>query len=127
MTIFVSLMSGRRFHRVFELTVQNYVKVSPYKEIGDQHHHQFDLTLSQIQADMRDVAFYYRSKKGFTMSDSGLADVLLGGRGITIKARLSSNATERERGHLFTVKNVKVSVDALKFAVRDVSGFHFQL
>ncbi|OCB90174.1 hypothetical protein A7U60_g2636 [Sanghuangporus baumii] len=113
-------LQGRNFlPKIFEINVQNYVKFSPYKEIGDEHHHEFTLTLSQIQADIRDVAFYFRSKKGLSMNDTGLADVLLGGKGITIKARLSSNTMERENGHLFTVKNVKVSVDTLKFAVRD--------
>ncbi|KAL5501687.1 hypothetical protein ACEPAH_8947 [Sanghuangporus vaninii] len=113
-------LQGRNFlPKIFEINVQNYVKVSPYKEIRDEHHHEFTLTLSQIQADVRDVAFYFRSKKGLSMNDTGLVDVLLGGRGITVKARLSSNTTERENGHLFTVKNVKVSIDTLKFAVRD--------
>lgn len=43
------------------------------------------LTLEQIQADMRDVAFYYHKKTGLPkMKDSGLADVLLGGEGLTV-------------------------------------------
>ncbi|KAL5482543.1 hypothetical protein ACEPAI_9137 [Sanghuangporus weigelae] len=113
-------LQGRNFlPKIFEVNVQNHVKFSPYKEIGDEHHHEFTLTLSQIQADIRDVAFYFRSKKGLSMNDTGLADVFLGGSGITIKARLSSNTMERENGHLFTVRNVNVSVDTLKFAVRD--------
>lgn len=44
------------------------------------------LTLSQIQADMRDVAFYFHKKTGLPrLKDSGLADVFLGGKGITVK------------------------------------------
>ena len=79
------------------------------------------LTLSQIQADMRDVAFYYRKKGGLKISDSGLADVFLGGKGITVKVTLTSTADERAHGaSLFRVKDVKVKVDALKFAIRDV-------
>lgn len=43
------------------------------------------LTLGQIQADMRDVAFYFRKKSGIPkLMDSGLADVVLGGNGLTV-------------------------------------------
>jgi hypothetical protein len=37
-----------------------------------------------MQADMRDVAFYFRKKSGIKMTDSGLADVVLGGEGLTV-------------------------------------------
>ena len=48
------------------------------------------LTLAQIQADMRDVAFYFHKKTGLPrLKDSGLADVFLGGKGITVKRALS--------------------------------------
>jgi len=41
--------------------------------------------LDQIQADMRDVAFYYRKKTGMPkMKDSGIADVILGGGGLSV-------------------------------------------
>ena len=50
------------------------------------------LTLTQIQADMRDVAFYFHKKSGLPrLKDSGLADVFLGGKGITVKRALSSS------------------------------------
>lgn len=43
------------------------------------------MTLGQIQADMRDVAFYFRKKSGIAkLMDSGLADVVLGGNGLTV-------------------------------------------
>lgn len=79
------------------------------------------MTLSQIQADMRDVAFFYRKKNGLRISDSGLADVFLGGNGITVKVVISSTTADRESGDsIFKVKNVITKVDALKFSVRDV-------
>lgn len=78
------------------------------------------LTLSQIQADMRDVAFYFRKKSGFPkLKDSGLADVFLGGRGITATVTITSNPTPGSKGSLFRVKNVRAKVDALKFSIRD--------
>jgi hypothetical protein len=52
--------------------------------ITDEHHHEFTLTFGgQMQADMRDVTFYIRKKTGIKMTDSGLADVAVGGEGLT--------------------------------------------
>jgi hypothetical protein len=72
-----------------------------------------------MQADMRDVAFYFRKKSGFPkIQDSGLADVVLGGSGITIHTTLLSSPP-RDRRSVFRVKDVRVSVDSLKFSIRD--------
>lgn len=70
---------------------------------------------------MRDVAFYYRYKGGLRISDAGLADVFLGGKGISVKIKVSSTTEDREGGtSFFKVQDVSVKVDALKFAIRDV-------
>ena len=62
------------------------MKFSPYNAIDDLSHHEFTMTLGQIQADMHDVAFFFRKKTGIPkLSDSGLADVLLGGQGLTVR------------------------------------------
>lgn len=99
----------------------NYVKMSPYKDIHDEHHHTLTISLSQIQADMRDVAFYYRKKNGLRLSDAGLADVFLGGKGISVKVKISSTTADRAGGaSIFKVKEVIAKVDSLKFAIRDV-------
>jgi hypothetical protein len=78
-------LSGRNlFPNVVAIEAHNYIKFSPYTAIHDEHHHDFKLTFGQMQADMRDVAFYFRSKAGIKMSDSGLADVVIGGEGVTV-------------------------------------------
>ncbi|KLO12225.1 hypothetical protein SCHPADRAFT_905341 [Schizopora paradoxa] len=116
----LTLQGQNIFPKVLELNTQNHIKVSPYKTIKDEHHHNLTLTLSQIQADMKDVAFYYRKKNGIKVSDSGLADVFLGGKGISVKIQISSTMEDRANGaSLFKVKSVNVKVDALKFAIRD--------
>ncbi|KZT65934.1 hypothetical protein DAEQUDRAFT_675958 [Daedalea quercina L-15889] len=111
-------LSGKNvFPNLISFEAHNYMKFSPYDAINDEQHHDFTLTLGHIQADLRDVAFYYHRKSGFPkMSDEGLADVLLGGTGLTITARL---ATSHDPTSVFTVKDVQVKVDTLKFAVRD--------
>ncbi len=86
--------------------------------VRDENHHEFVLTFGQIQADMRDVAFYFKKKAGFPkLSDSGLADVLLGGEGLTITAHVVS--ADKDKSSVFKVKNVNVKVGTLKFSIRD--------
>ncbi|KAI0765239.1 hypothetical protein C8Q74DRAFT_1039176 [Fomes fomentarius] len=112
-------LSGRNlFPNVVSMEAHNFVKFSPYDAIKDENHHEFILTLGQIQADMRDVAFYFKKKSGFPrLSDSGLADVLLGGEGLTVTAHVVS--ADKDRSSVFKVKNVHVKVGTLKFSIRD--------
>jgi hypothetical protein len=113
-------LSGRNlFPNVVSMEAHNYLKFSPYKAIKDEQHHDFTLTFGQIQADMRDVAFWFHKKSGFPkLQDSGLADVLLGGEGLTVTARLTS-AKQNDKSSVFKVKDVDVKVDTLKFSIRD--------
>lgn len=47
--------------------------------------HTLQLHMSHIQTDMRDVAFYFKKKSGLPkLKDSGMADVLLGGEGLSV-------------------------------------------
>ncbi|KAG2365723.1 hypothetical protein BDR07DRAFT_1480974 [Suillus spraguei] len=68
----------------------------------------FTITLAQIQANMRDVAFYFRKKTGFELCDSGIADVILDGRGMAVTIHLVS--ADRDRNSVFKVKDVHVNV-----------------
>ena len=71
-----------------------------------------------MQADMRDVAFYFHKKTGTPkITDSGIADILLGGQGLSITAHLVS--ADRDRTSVFRVKEVQTSIQTLKFAIRD--------
>ncbi|KAL0961531.1 hypothetical protein HGRIS_006470 [Hohenbuehelia grisea] len=112
-------LSGRNlFPNVVSFETHNYVKFSPYQAITDEHHHELTLTLGQMQADMRDVAFYFRKKSGIPkLMDSGLADVLLGGEGLTATIHIVS--ADKDKTSVFKVKKVHVKVDSLKFSIRD--------
>jgi hypothetical protein len=84
----------------------------------DTHHHRFRLGLSQIQADIRDVAFAFRRKSGWPLkSDHGLADVVISGKGISVDVECES--VENRRDRVFKVNHVNVSLDVLKFSIRD--------
>jgi hypothetical protein len=67
---------------------------------------------------MRDVAFWFRKKSGFPkLTDSGIADVLLGGEGMTVTAHLKS--AEKDPSSVFKVQSINVKLDTLKFSIRD--------
>ncbi|KAG8786305.1 hypothetical protein FRC16_001757 [Serendipita sp. 398] len=120
----LTLQGRNLFPNIIEIAAQTHMKMSPYSSIKDEYHHTMTLTLSQIQADMRDVTFYFRKKSGFPkLKDSGLADVFLGGRGITATVTLVNNANSSDgktsQQSLFRVKKVVAKVDALRFSIRD--------
>ncbi|KIM39008.1 hypothetical protein M413DRAFT_447366 [Hebeloma cylindrosporum] len=114
----LTLQGRNLFPNIVALEANNFVKFSPYSTIQDQQYHRIKLTLEQMQADMRDVAFYYRKKTGIAkLKDSGIADVLLGGEGLNVIIELHSPT--RDRSSVFKVHNIHVKVSNLKFAIRD--------
>ncbi|KAH6911282.1 hypothetical protein BKA70DRAFT_1220304 [Coprinopsis sp. MPI-PUGE-AT-0042] len=114
----LTLQGRNLLPNIVALDVHNYVKISPYDSIKDENHHKISFTLSQMQADMRDVAFYYHKKSGIPkMKDSGLADVLVGGEGVSAHVTISS--TTKDKSSVFRVDDVTVKVDSLKFSIRD--------
>jgi len=80
--------------------------------------HRVTIKLTQMLADMKDVAFYYRKKGGLgRMTDSGLADVKIGGQGMSAVVTLNGSASDAHS--MFKVQDVHVKVHELKFTIRD--------
>jgi hypothetical protein len=114
----LTLQGRNLLPNIVQFEAHNFVKFSPYNAITDDHRHRITLTLEQIQADMRDVAFYYHKKTGLPrMKDSGMADVLLGGEGLAVTIHLVS--TKRDQSSVFSVQDINVKVGTLKFSIRD--------
>jgi hypothetical protein len=89
----LTLQGRNLFPTIVQCEAHNFFKFSPYNAITDDHRHRITLTLEQIQADMRDVAFYYHKKTGLPkMKDSGMADVLLGGEGLAVRVLFYSSS-----------------------------------
>ncbi|GAA5934568.1 uncharacterized protein JCM15063_004617 [Sporobolomyces koalae] len=113
----LTLESANLLPNIFEIEARNYFKLSPYDNLGDVSKHSFWVSFSQVQTDLKDVAFYIKKKTGFPkLTDSGYADVFLGGKGLSGKVHLESTG---RRDHAFKVVEVKIKIDKLKFAVRD--------
>ena len=112
-------LSGKNLlPNIVTMTARNYFKFSPYSVIDDQSDHEVELCFSQIQADLRDVAFYFRKKTGLPkLRDSGLADFILGGEGVNVTVKLVSSS--KDPTSVFKVKSVNAKVASLKFSIRD--------
>ncbi|CEH13156.1 hypothetical protein CBOM_01096 [Ceraceosorus bombacis] len=99
------------------IDASSHMTLSAYSKLGDEHHHQIKVQLTQIQSDMKGVKFSLRKKKGFpSLNESGTADILLGGKGLTVSAHIET--TGLKTGNIFTVKSVNAKVDTLKFAIK---------
>lgn len=112
-------LSGKNLlPNIIEMSARNYFRFSPYSVIDDHSDHEVELTFGQIQADIRDVAFYFRKKTGLPkLRDSGLADFILGGEGVNVNVKLVSSS--RDHTSVFKVKSVHAKVASLKFSIRD--------
>ncbi|KAF5332450.1 hypothetical protein D9611_005445 [Ephemerocybe angulata] len=114
----LTLQGRNLLPNIIEVEAKNYVKFSPYDAISGDSDHTVTLHLAQIQADLRDVAFYFHKKTGLPhMRDQGLADILIGGNGISLTITLRKS--HRDPASFFTVQDVKCKVQGLKFSVRD--------
>jgi len=112
-------LSGKNLlPNIITMSARNHFKFSPYNAINDHAEHEVELSFSQIQADIHDVAFYFRKKTGLPkLRDSGLADFMLGGEGVTVNVKLVSSS--KDHTSVFKVKTVHAKVASLKFSIRD--------
>ena len=116
--------------RLLDINVQNHFKIYPSSTSdhkSDSQDHIIQITLDQLQADLRNIAFHYRKKTGFPhLEDSGIADVSTGDQGITVKIIIDF-APETGGGNsgtvaegLFKVVSVDVEIRKLTFNIRKV-------
>ncbi|KAF9076912.1 hypothetical protein BDP27DRAFT_1414047 [Rhodocollybia butyracea] len=120
----LTLSAKNLFPNLVEVEVKNFVRFGSGTVTGkkDTAHktnankHTLHLNMTHIQTDMRDVAFYFKKKTLPKLKDTGIADVLLGGEGLSATIDLASTSDPTT---LFDIQNISVKVDTLKFAIRD--------
>lgn len=94
---------------VLEIAGDNYFRWGR-KGMANKKHHSFQISVSGIQMDLRDVAYYVKKKEGFPgITDLGVADIFLGGTGFSFKMKLST-AHKKDRQNFFKVEKVDVNV-----------------
>lgn len=88
------------------------------KKIQNKNTHRFSVHASQIQCDLKDVAYWIHKKEGFpSIRDTGVMDLFLGGEGLSFDMRLvTSDATDRNR--FFKVENITVKIKNLNIVLK---------
>jgi len=100
---------------VLEIANDNYFKWGR-KSASNKNSNSVMMSVSGIQMDLRDVAYYVKKKQGFpSVTDLGVADIFLGGSGFSFKLKLST-AEKSDRQNFFKVD--KVDVDVKNFNIK---------
>lgn len=107
------LESDNFMPNVLEIASENYMRFGR-KKIANRSKHSIDVKVAGIQMDLRDVSYYIKRKQGFpSLSDTGVANILLAGEGFTFRMKMSS-ADERDSQNFFKIDKVDVDVKHLQ-------------
>ncbi|PNY27521.1 Uncharacterized protein TCAP_02554 [Tolypocladium capitatum] len=91
------------------------------KKIANKHHNTMDIKVAGIQMDLRDVSFHVKRKSGFpSISDTGVADILLPGNGLSFRLKVST-AHKSDRQNIFKVDKVDVDFKGLNIKLKESS------
>ncbi|KAG9246086.1 hypothetical protein BJ878DRAFT_498568 [Calycina marina] len=100
---------------VLEIANDNYFKWGR-KAINNKNSNSVMVSVAGIQMDLKDVAYYVKKKQGFpSVTDLGVADIFLGGSGLSFKMKLSTT-DKTDRQNFFKVE--KVDVDVQNFDIK---------
>ncbi|TVY47846.1 Uncharacterized protein LOCC1_G002934 [Lachnellula occidentalis] len=100
---------------IFEFATDNYFRYGR-KQIANKNHNAVTLSVSGIQMDLRDVAYYIKRKQGTPkLTDQGLVDIFLGGTGFSFKIK-ASTAEKTDKQNFFKID--KVDVDVKNFNIK---------
>jgi hypothetical protein len=113
----IVLESDNFMPNVLEIASENYMRFGR-RDATSRQRHSLDIHVSGIQLDLRDVSYYIKRKRGFpSISDTGVANLLLAGEGFTFRLRLSSSTDEADkkpRTSFFQVDKVDVTIHNLQ-------------
>ncbi|CAH0044074.1 unnamed protein product [Clonostachys solani] len=110
------LESDNFMPNVLEIASENFVRLGR-KKFSNKHKHNIEVKASGIQMDLRDVGFHIKRKQGFpSITDTGVADIILPGNGFSFKLKISS-AEKKDKQHFFKIDKVDVDFKDLKLKV----------
>jgi len=100
---------------ILEIANDNYFRWGR-KKVANTNKNSIQLSVSGIQMDLKDVSYYVKRKQGFpSITDTGVADIYLGGTGLSFKIKMST-ADAKDRQNFFKVD--KVDVDVKNFNIK---------
>jgi hypothetical protein len=111
------LESENLMPNILELQADNFFRFGR-KKISSRSVHRFSVHASQIQCDLKDVAYWFKKKEGFpSLSDTGIVDIFLGGQGLSFTLKLAT-ADKKDRNRIFKVENVNVIIKGLNIVLK---------
>ncbi|GJN70050.1 hypothetical protein PLICBS_004102 [Purpureocillium lilacinum] len=114
------LESDNFMPNVFEVASEHYFRMGR-KKIANKHHNTVDVKVAGVQMDLRDVSFHVKRKKGLpAISDTGVADILLPGNGLSFRMKVST-AHKWDSQNYFQVDKVDVDFKGLRIKVKKSS------
>ncbi|PKX92530.1 uncharacterized protein P174DRAFT_421582 [Aspergillus novofumigatus IBT 16806] len=88
------------------------------KNISNKRDNKIMISVSGIQADLRDVSYYIKKKQGFpSITDKGVMDIFLGNEGFGFKIA-ASTAHKEDRQHFVKLDKVTVKIHDLDIKLR---------
>ncbi|KAL1875153.1 hypothetical protein Daus18300_003221 [Diaporthe australafricana] len=102
---------------LLEINSENHMRWGR-KKVTSKHQHAFEIKVSGIQMDLRDVSFYVKKKQGFpSITDQGVMDIALAGEGFSFTLKMSS-ADKKDSQNFFKVDKVDVNINNMKLKVK---------
>ncbi|KAK9583377.1 hypothetical protein V6Z92_007519 [Aspergillus fumigatus] len=102
---------------VVEFGSDNYIRWGR-KNISNKRDNKIMISVSGIQADLRDVSYYIKKKQGFpSITDKGVMDIFLGNEGFGFKIA-ASTAHKEDRQHFVKLDKVTVKIHDLDIKLR---------
>ncbi|KAJ5722200.1 hypothetical protein N7488_000235 [Penicillium malachiteum] len=88
------------------------------KKISSKRDNKIMISMSGIQADLRDVSYYIKKKQGFpSITDTGVMDILLGGEGFGFKIA-ASTASKGDKQHFVKLDKISVNIKNLDIKLK---------
>ncbi|KAL2860733.1 uncharacterized protein BJX67DRAFT_386370 [Aspergillus lucknowensis] len=88
------------------------------KKISNKKDNKMMISVSGIQADLRDVSYYIKKKQGFpSITDTGVMDIFLGGEGFSFKIA-ASTAQKKDRQNFVKLDKVNVKLDQIDIKLK---------
>lgn len=111
------LESDNFMPNLLEINSENHMRWGR-KKVTSKHQHAFEIKVSGVQMDLRDVSFYVKKKQGFpSITDQGVMDIALAGEGFGFTLKMSS-ADKKDSQNFFKVDKVDVNINNMKLKVK---------
>ncbi|KAK2012387.1 hypothetical protein LZ32DRAFT_309191 [Colletotrichum eremochloae] len=111
------LESDNFMPNVLEVNSENYF-LWGRKNTANKHKQSFEVKFSGVQLDLRDVSYHVKRKQGFpSITDTGVADILLAGDGFSFKLKLSS-ADKKDSQNFFKIDKVDVDIKHMSIKLK---------